>query len=147
MAVTDLEPGTSGNGRTADQKSTAQLAGDLARQMTSLVHDEIQLAKTEMAEKGKRAGLGAGMFGAAGLLGLFALGCLTATAIAAIALVISVWLAALLVGVAYLLMAGIVALVGRKQLVRATPPVPTEALESAKEDVEWLKMRARSAKR
>ncbi len=147
MATTDLEqPRTSGNGRRADDKSTAELAGDLARQMTALVHDEIQLAKAEMAEKGKRAGLGAGMFGAAGLLALFALGCLTASVVAAIALVVSVWLAALIVGAAYLLVAGAVVLIGRKEMDHATPPIPTEALESAKEDVAWLKTHARSAK-
>jgi hypothetical protein len=148
MASTDFDSGrASGNGSSADEKSTAELAGDLARQMTALIHDEIQLAKAEMTEKGKRAGLGAGMFGGAGLLGVFALGCLTACAVAALALVVSVWLAALLVGLAYLLVAGVIALTARQELDRATPPIPTEALESAKEDVQWLKTRARSARR
>ncbi len=154
MATTDLERDRmAGNGhgardaQPATEKSVAELAGDLARQMTTLVHDEIELAKSEMGEKGKRVGLGAGMFGFAGLLGLFAVACFTACAVAAIALVMSVWLAALLVGVGYLLVAGIVALIGRSQIARATPPVPAEAMESAKEDVAWLKTQMQSARR
>ncbi|MBV8951355.1 MAG: phage holin family protein [Actinobacteria bacterium] len=129
------------------EKSLSELAGDLTRQMTALVHDEIELAKTEMSEKGKRVGLGTGMLGAAGVLALFALGCLTACAVAAVALVTSVWLAALVVGAAYLVVAGLLALTARAQLARATPPVPEEAMESAKEDVAWLKTQMRSAKR
>jgi hypothetical protein len=77
--------------------------------MTSLVHHEIELAKSEMSEKGKRAGLGAGMFGAAGIAAVFGLACLTACAVAALHLVLSVWLSALVVGGGYLLVAGVIA--------------------------------------
>jgi len=130
----------------ADNRST-DLAGDLARQVTTLIHHEIELAKVEMSDKGKRAGIGAGMFGAAAVLALFGLGALTACAVAALALVLAVWLSALIVGAAYLLAGGCAALVGRRQIARATPPVPTEAMESSKEDVTWLKTQAKSAKR
>jgi hypothetical protein len=124
----------------------AELGGDLARQMTALVHHEIELAKAEMAEKGKRAGFGAGMFGAGGVMAAFGFGCVTACFVAALQLAISVWLAALIVGIAYFLIAGILVLMGRRQIDRATPPVPAEAVESTKEDVEWLKTQAKSAR-
>jgi uncharacterized membrane protein YqjE len=129
------------------ERSTAQLAGDLAHEMTELVHNEIELAKIELAEKGKRAGVGAGLFGTSGVLALLGLGCLTACAVAAMQLAVPVWLAALIVGAAYLLLAGTAALVGRGQVRHATPPVPEQMLESSKEDVAWLKMQARSARR
>ena len=125
----------------------AELGSDLAREMTSLVHHEIELAKAEMAEKGKRAGWGAGMFGAAGLLAAFGFGCVTACFIAALQLGMAVWLAALIVGLVYVAGAGVLALLGRRQISQATPPVPAEAVESTKEDVEWLKTQAQSARR
>ena len=124
----------------------AELGSDLAREMTSLVHHEIELAKAEMAEKGKRAGLGAGMFGAAGLVAAFGFGCVTACFIAALQLGMAVWLAALIVGLVYVAGAGLLALLGRRQINQATPPVPAEAVESTKEDVEWLKTQAQSAR-
>jgi uncharacterized membrane protein YqjE len=135
------------SGKAAADKSTAELTSDLVRQVSSLMHDELTLAKAEMTEKGKRAGLGAGIFGAAGVLALLALGCLTACVIAAISLTTPVWVAALIVGAAYLAAAGIAALVGRAEVARATPPVPTEAVESTKEDVEWIKTHATSTTR
>ena len=130
----------------ASQKSMAELGGDLGRQMTALVHHEIELAKAEMAEKGKRAGFGAGMFGAAGVLAAFGFGCVTACLVAALQLAIPVWLAALIVGLVYFVIAGALALVGRRQIGRAAPPLPAEAVESTKEDVEWLKTQAKSAR-
>ncbi|HEY7133790.1 MAG TPA: phage holin family protein [Acidimicrobiia bacterium] len=135
------------NSTAAPDKSTAELTSDLVRQISALMHDELALAKAEMTEKGKRAGLGAGIFGAAGVLALFAVGCLTACVIAAIAVATPVWVAALIVGVAYLLAAGIAAAMGRAEVARATPPVPTEAVESTKEDVEWIKTHATSTTR
>jgi hypothetical protein len=130
----------------AAQKSMAELSGDLARQMTALVHHEIELAKAEMTQKGKRAGFGAGMFGAAGVLAAFGFGCVTACFVAALQLGMSVWLAALIVGLVYVAGAGILALLGRRQISAATPPVPAEAVVSTKEDVAWLKTQAKSAR-
>jgi hypothetical protein len=134
------------DGPSASQKSTAELGGDLARQMTALVHHEIELAKSEMTEKGRRAGFGAGMFGAAGVLAAFGFGCVTACFVAVLELGISLWLAALIVGIVYFIIAGVLALMGRRQITEATPPLPAGAIESTKGDVEWLKTQAKSAR-
>jgi len=131
----------------ASERSAAELAGDLVHQMTTLVHHEMELARVEMAEKTKRAGKGVGLFGGSGVLALFALACLTTCAIAAIQLALPLWLSALIVGVAYLVVAGVFALNGRRQLREATPPVPEAAISSSKEDVQWLKQQAESARR
>jgi uncharacterized membrane protein YqjE len=128
-------------------KPVGELVGDLGHELTTLIHQEMELARAELAEKGKRAGLGAGMFAAAGVLAAFGFGCLTACIVAAMALAMSVWLAALLVGVAYLMVALVLFARGKGEVKRATPPVPEQALESTKEDVEWLKTQAQSARR
>jgi hypothetical protein len=147
MATSDLDPRAGyTEGTPAAQKSMAELGGDLARQMTALVHHEIELAKAEMTQKGKRAGFGAGMFGAAGVLAAFGFGCVTACFIAALQLGISVWLAALIIGLVYFAVAAVLAIMGRRQISEATPPVPAEAVESTKEDVEWLKTQVKSAR-
>ncbi len=127
-------------------KSTADLFRDLSSEMTTLVHQEMELAKVELAEKTKKVGAGAGMFGTAAVVGLLAAGALVAAAIAGIATVLSVWLSALIVGVVLLGVAGLLALSGRTEVARGTPPIPEEAIQSSKEDVEWLKTQARSAK-
>lgn len=127
-------------------RSTADLLKQLSQQMTALIHQEVELAKAELAQKTKKVGLGAGMFGGAGVFALLGAGALVAAAIAGIATVLSVWLSALVVGAALLLLAGVVALTGLSELSRGTPPVPEQAIESTKEDVEWLKTQARSAK-
>jgi hypothetical protein len=128
-------------------KSTTELTAQLAHQLADLVHDEFALAREEMTRKGKRAGATAGMFGAAGLFALAAFVCLSGCAVAAIALALPVWAAALIVGGFYLVLAGIVALTGRKELERAGPPVPSESIEHAKEDAEWIKSEATSKTR
>lgn len=140
------ETGTLLHADTSD-KSTAELASDLSRQLTKLVHQEISLAKAELAQKGKRAGIGGGMFGAAAVSALFAVFALTVAAIAALHIVVSVWLAALIVTGIYLLFAGATAIIGKQQVQLATPPVPEQAFESTKEDVEWLKTQVKSARR
>jgi uncharacterized membrane protein YqjE len=125
--------------------------GDLLRQLsletTTLVRQELELAKAEMAEKGKRAGLGAGMFGGAGAAALLGLGALTAAAIAALDEAMALWLAALILALLWLAIAGVLALQGRNKVQAATPPVPEQTQESMKEDVAWAKNRARSARR
>ena len=146
MATSDLDPVETSSQTPAAEKSLAELGGDLAHQMTELVHHEIELAKAEMTEKGKRAGFGAGMFGGAGLLAAFGFGCVTACFVAALQLAMPVWLAALIVACVYLAVAGVLALMGRRQISRATPPMPAEALESTKEDVQWVKTQAKSAR-
>ena len=124
-----------------------ELLKELSNQTTTLVRQELELAKAEMAEKGKQAGLGVGMFGGAGLFGLLALGALTACLIAALATGMEVWLAALIVAVVYGGVAGALALIGRQKTREATPPAPEQAIESTKEDVQWAKSQLRSAKR
>jgi uncharacterized membrane protein YqjE len=147
MATSDLQSGAPYSQRPpASEKPLAELGGDLARQMTSLVHHEIELAKAEMSEKGKQAGVGAGMFGASGALAAFGFGCVTACFVAALQVAMPVWLAALIVAVVYLAVAGVLAFLGRRRIRQATPPVPEAAVESTKEDVEWLKTRAKSAR-
>ncbi len=127
-------------------KSTADLFRDLSNEMTTLVHQEIDLAKVELAEKTKKMGAGAGMFGGAAVTALMGAGALVAAAIAGLATALSVWLSALIVGGVLLAVAGVMALAGRTEVAQGTPPIPQEAIKSSKEDVEWLKNQARSAK-
>lgn len=129
------------------QASMAELVKALTEQTSRLARLEVELAKTELAAKGKRAGLGAGMFGAAGVAGLYALGALTAAAILGIATGVAAWLAAVIVGVVLAAVAGAMALQGKRKVQQATPPVPEEATESVKEDVQWAKSRAQAARR
>ncbi|MFL5839909.1 MAG: phage holin family protein [Thermoleophilaceae bacterium] len=127
-----------------------QPVGDLMKQLseqtTTLVRKEVELAKAELAVKGKKAGLGAGMFGGAGLFGFFAFATLTATFILALATAVAPWLAALIVTVVYGAVAGVLALQGKNKVRDATPPVPERAVDSTKEDVAWVKNRAKSAR-
>jgi len=97
--------------------------------------------------KGKRAGMGAGMFGGAGIVGVYALGALTACLILALATAVDAWLAALIVAAVYGAGAGALALTGKTKVQQATPPVPEEATESVKEDVRWAKSRAQAARK
>jgi Putative Actinobacterial Holin-X, holin superfamily III len=130
-----------------DERSASELLRDLSQQTGDLVRQEMELAKAELRVKGKAAGMGAGMFGGAGLMGLYALGALTAAAILGLAIVLDAWLAALIVGLAYGAVAGILALTGKKKVEQASPPVPEQAIESSKEDVEWTKQRAQAGRR
>ena len=125
----------------------SELVKQLSEQTSTLARKEIELAKAELTAKGKRAGIGAGMFGGAGLVGLYAFGALTAAIILALAEGIDGWLAALIVAVVYGAIAGILALTGKTKVQQATPPVPEEAVESVKDDVEWAKTRARAGRR
>ena len=128
-------------------RSTGELLKQLSDQTTTLVRRELDLAKAELAEKGKKAGLGAGMFGGAGLFGVGAFAALTACLIAALDTGMPLWLAALIVAVVYAVIAAVLALVGKGKVKEAGPPVPEQAIESTKEDVEWAKTRARSGMR
>jgi uncharacterized membrane protein YqjE len=129
------------------ERPVGELMKEFTEQTSALVRKEIELAKAELTEKGKRAGIGAGMFGGAGLFGLLALGALTATLILALAEAMAPWLAALIVTVVYGAVAGVLALQGRNKVQAATPPVPERAIDSTKEDVAWVKTKAESARR
>lgn len=123
--------------------SVAELVKQLSDQSTRLARQEVELAKAELAAKGKRAGVGAGMFGGAGAFAFYGLGAVTAAAILALATAMAPWLAALIVAAVFGAIAGVLALQGKHKVQQATPPVPEEAVESVKEDVQWAKSRAK----
>jgi Flp pilus assembly protein TadB len=123
--------------------STAELVRQAAEQMSRLVRDELALARAEMTEKGKRAGIGAGLLGAAGVVALYGVATLVATLILGLAAAgLPAWVAALIVAVVLLATAGVLALVGRGRVKQALPPVPEEAVSSVKADIDELKGRA-----
>ena len=137
----------SGDGRmTADQRSLNELVKQLSEQSTRLARMEVELAKAELQQKGKQIGIGAGAFGGAGAIGLYALGALTAAFILALAEGVDGWLAALIVTVVYATIAGVLALVGRNRVQAGTPPTPERAIESSREDVEAARRRAKEAR-
>ncbi len=122
----------------ASQQSAGELVQQLTEQTSRLVRDELKLAQAEMTRKGTRLAKGAGLFSGSGVIALYAIGCLLAAAIAGLATVLAVWLAALIVGAALLLIAGVTALAGKRQVSEATPLVPQEAVESVKADAETI---------
>jgi uncharacterized membrane protein YqjE len=125
----------------------SDLLKQLSEQTTTLVRQELELAKAEVSEKGKKAGQGAGMFGGAGVSAVLGLGALTAAAIALLDNAMSTQLAALILSVVWFAIAGVLAVQGRNKVQEATPPVPEQATESVKEDVQWAKTRAQSARK
>ncbi len=131
---------------TDSDRPVGELLRELSEQTTTLVRQELELAKLELTEKGKRAGVGAGMFGGAGVVGLYAVGALTACLILALATAMTGWLAALIVAVVYGAGAGLLALSGKSKVQQAVPPVPEQATESVKEDVQWTKTRAKQGR-
>ncbi|MBE3009701.1 phage holin family protein [Microbispora sp. NEAU-D428] len=123
--------------------STGELVRRLSEDVSRLIRDELRLARLEMTRKGKRAGMGAGLLGAAGLIAFYGGGALVATAILALALVLPAWASALIIGAALLALAGLIALVGKEQVSRAAPPTPDEAMRSLKADIDVMKESAR----
>jgi uncharacterized membrane protein YqjE len=124
-------------------RSVGDLVQRLSEQTATLVREELRLGQVELQEKGKRAGIGAGMFGGAGLVALYGAGALVAAAILLIATAVDPWIAAVIVGLALLAVGGLLALMGKKQVDRATPPKPEQAIESIQKDVERVKESAR----
>jgi uncharacterized membrane protein YqjE len=139
---------SSNEGREVEQTNSQsdQQIGDLVKQLSEqtsdLVRKELKLAQVEMQEKGKRAGVGAGLFGGAGLVALYGVGVLIAAVVLGLATAIDAWLAALIVAVVLFAVAGVAALMGRKQVEQATPPQPEQAIASTKRDVQVVKERA-----
>jgi uncharacterized membrane protein YqjE len=129
------------------ERPIGELLKQLSEETTRLVHQELELAKAELTQKGRQAGQGAGLFGAAGTLGFLALAALTTCFILALDAAMPAWLAALLVAVAYGAVAAVLAVRGRAKVRQATPPVPEQTIETVKEDVEWAKTQMPSAKR
>lgn len=116
-----------------------QLVGRLSDETARLVRVETSLAAAEITQKAKAAGIGAGLFGGAGVLAIFGFGVLVAAAVIGLSVAVAPWAAALIIAGALLAMAGLVALVGKKAFGRVGPPLPTEAVQSAKEDVDEVK--------
>jgi Putative Actinobacterial Holin-X, holin superfamily III len=139
---------SSGNqGTELRERPLAEVAQDLTRDLSLLVRQEVELAKSEMAEKGRVAAPGLGMIGGAGVVGLVAAGALTAFLILALSIVLPEWLSALVVGVALAGAAYVLAKQGKGRVEEAGSPLPEQTIETVKEDVEWAKTRAKSARK
>lgn len=127
-----------GPARPVAEQSTGELVQHASEQVTRLIREELALARAELSEKGRRAGLGAGVAGVGGLLALFGLGSLVLAGILGLAVVVPGWLAALIVGAAILLVAGLLALAGGVQLRSAIPPVPSGTARSVRADLDTV---------
>lgn len=117
------------------RSSTAQLVQRALEQMTRLIRDEVALARAELASKAKQAATGAGLFSGAAVFGFFAVGCLVTAAVLAVALVLPAWAAALIVAGGLLVIAAILALLGRSRVKKASQPLPQEAMDGVKTDI------------
>jgi uncharacterized membrane protein YqjE len=124
---------------TPEDQTLGGLVNQLTQQVPELIRSEIRLAQAEVAEKGKRAGVGIGMFSVAGLLAFFALATLITTAVLALALVVDAWLAALIVALVLLAAAAVAGVMGKNKVASAGPPKPERALEGVKEDIATVK--------
>jgi len=139
--------GRSAGAEEAKEKPIADLLRELADETSTLVRQEMALARAELSAKAREAGMGAGMFGGAGVLGLAAAGAFTAFLIAVLALAMPVWGAALVVTAVEAAGAAVLAINGRNRMRRGAPAVPEQTVETVKEDVEWAKTRAQSGRR
>lgn len=125
--------------RIGEEPTLGALVHELSTEIPELIRSEIKLAQVEMTEKGKRAGVGIGMFSAAGLMAFFGLATLIATAVLALAHAVPDWLAALIVAVVLFAIAGVLALTGKKEVQEAAPPVPERAVTGVKQDIATVK--------
>ena len=128
------------------ERPVGDLVKQLAGQTSTLVRQEIDLAKAELTEKGRVAGKGAGLLGGAAAVGMLAGGALTACLILALDEIVPDWLAALIVALVLAAVAAVLAMQGRNRVRAATPPVPQQTIETVKEDVEWAKTRTPSGR-
>jgi hypothetical protein len=124
---------------TPENATTGQLIGQLTEQVSRLVRDEARLAQAEVTQKAKRLGVGAGLFGGAGLFAYFGLAVLIAAAVMALAHVLPDWLAAVIVAAVLFAIAGVLAVVGKKDVSKASPPLPTEAIAGVQADIATVK--------
>jgi uncharacterized membrane protein YqjE len=123
----------------SDDPTLGALVNQLTTQVPELIRSEMRLAQAEVAEKGKRAGVGIGMFSVAGLLAFFGVAALVTTAILVLALVVDAWLAALIVALVLLLAAAIAAMAAKKKVAEAAPAVPERAVQGVKDDIATVK--------
>ena len=146
--MTDQQPDDAGeSGSSLRERSLPELLQRLSAETSQLVHEELELAKAELSQKGRQAGAGAGLFGGAAAIGLLALAALTTCIILALANAIPAWLAALIVAVVYAAIAAVLAVQGRARVKQAMPPVPEQTMQSVKEDAQWARTQTRSARR
>lgn len=124
------------------ESSAAELVKQVSEQTQRLIRQELALARLEISDKVKHAGIGAGMLAGAAFVGLFGAGTLVAVLVLVLATAVDAWLAALIVAVALLALAGVLAVAGKGQIARATPPAPEQAIESVKTDVEEIRAHA-----
>jgi hypothetical protein len=129
------------------EQPLADLLRQLSQQTATLVRQEIDLARAEVTQKGKTAGIGVGIVGAAGIVGLLALGSLTACFILALNEALPAWLAALIVALVYGAIAAVLGIRGKERVQQAAPPVPEQTVETVKEDIRWAKSPTRSGER
>ena len=127
----------------SSDKPAGELVQQLSEQMSRLVRQELQLAQLELKHKGKHAGIGAGLFGGAGLIGLYGGAALIVTIGLVLAEFLDGWLAALIVTVVLFAIAGVLAVTGKKQVDQAGPPAPEQAIETTKESVDTVKAKAK----
>jgi uncharacterized membrane protein YqjE len=132
-----------GNGMKVEARDQGfgDLVRELSGQLSTLVRQEVELAKTELTEKGKKAGIGAGVLGGAAIAALLTLGTLTALLILALDTAMPAWAAALIVMLIWAAVAAALALIGRSKLREVGKPMPEKTVETVKEDVQWLKSR------
>jgi uncharacterized membrane protein YqjE len=137
--MADINQVARGGHRTGQDATIGELARKLPEQISRLVREELRLAQLEMTQKGKRAGIGAGLLGGGGVIALYGVAALLAAAILALALVLPAWASALIVGGALLLVSAVLAVMGRKRVKQAMPPVPQQTQASVGADVEEIK--------
>jgi uncharacterized membrane protein YqjE len=139
--MTDMDEAVRGGRRAGQDPTAGELARQLPEQISRLVREELRLAQLEMTQKGKRAGIGAGMLGGGGVIALYGVAAVLAAAILALTLVLPAWASALIVGGALLVVAAALAGLGRKRVQQAMPPVPQQAQASVEADAEEIKER------
>jgi hypothetical protein len=135
------------SGNELRERPIGEVAKNLTSDLSLLLRQEIELAKAEMAQKARTAAPGLGMFGGAGVVALCAAGALTAFLVLVFSLFLPDWAAALIVGVAMAAVAFVLIRQGKERIADAGKPVPEQTIETVKEDLEWAKTRASSARK
>lgn len=143
----DRDPLDAGADAERRERPTGDLVKELSAQVSTLVRAELELAKAELSEKGKKAGIGGGMLGGGGVLALFGLGLLLTTAVLALQLVMADWLAALIVGVVVLTIAGVLAMMGKNRVQEAAPVAPEQAITEGQRTVDTTKQAVAEGRR
>lgn len=144
--MADVTRNDGSSGQPAADASISELLQRLSDQSTRLARQEVELAKAELTEKSKKIGMGAGAFGGAAFMGIFTFGALTATLILVLATALDAWLAALIVTVVYAVVAGVMALFGKRKVDEGTPAAPEAAIESVRRDVDTIKTNAKEGR-